>query len=59
MFLPFDMHFVKRRLRDKDAALFKQLRHLPEEESQQQGADMRPVHIGIRHQDNLSIATFG
>jgi hypothetical protein len=33
-----------------------QLRHLPEEEGQQQRADMGAVHVGIGHDDDLVVA---
>ncbi|MPL85446.1 hypothetical protein SDC9_31414 [bioreactor metagenome] len=48
--------FVERRLRDVEIAVLDQLGHLPEEEGQQQGADMGAVDVGIRHDDDLVIA---
>ena len=30
--------------------------HVPEEERQQQGADVGAVHVGVRHQDDLVVA---
>ena len=30
--------------------------HVPEEEGQQQGTDVRPVNIGVRHNDDAVIA---
>jgi hypothetical protein len=37
-------------------AALDQLRHLPEEEGQQQGADMGAVHVGVGHDDDLVVA---
>ena len=50
------LDFVERRLRDEDAALFEQHRHLAVEEGQQQRADVRTIHIGIGHDDDTVIA---
>jgi hypothetical protein len=50
--------FVKRRLRDVEMAVFDQLRHLAEEERQQKRPDMRAVHVGIGHDDDLVVAQF-
>ena len=36
-----------------------QLRHVPEEEGQQQRPDVRSVDIGIGHQDQLAVAQLG
>ena len=47
---------VERRLGDIDEALLHQLRHLPVEERQQQRADVRAVHVGIGHDDDLVVA---
>ena len=47
---------VERRLRDVDEALLHQLRHLAVEKRQQQRADVRAVHVGIGHDDDLVIA---
>eukprot|EP01035_Chromulina_nebulosa_P014895 gene14895-19708_t len=49
-------HLVERRLRDVEEAALDQRRHLPEEEGQQQGADMRAVDVGVGHHDDLVIA---
>ena len=49
-------HFVERRLRDVEMAALDDLRHLPVEEGQQQGADMGAVHVGVRHDDDLVVA---
>ena len=50
------LHLVERRLGDEEMASLDQLRHLPEEEGQQQGADMRAVDVGVGHDDDLVIA---
>ena len=47
---------VERRLRDIDVAALDQLRHLPIEERQQQRANMRPIDIGIGHDDDAVVA---
>ena len=36
-----------------------QLRHLPEEEGQQQRADVRAVDVGVGHQHDAAVAQFG
>ena len=36
-----------------------QLRHMAEEERQQQRADVRSVHVGVGHQDDLAVAQLG
>src|SRR5690625_389838 len=46
----FDL--MQRRLRDMDVAALDQLRHLPIKEGQQQGADVRTVHVGVGHDDD-------
>ena len=48
--------FVERRLRDVEVAALDQLRHLAEEEGQKQRADMRAVHVGVGHDDDLVVA---
>ena len=48
--------FVQRRLGDVDVAAFDQLGHLAVEEGQEQGADVRTVHIGIGHDDDAVVA---
>ncbi|CAM5290421.1 hypothetical protein RLIN73S_04688 [Rhodanobacter lindaniclasticus] len=50
------LHLVQRRQADVDVAALDQLRHLPVEEGQQQGADMRAVDIRVSHQDDAVIA---
>ena len=49
---------VKRRLRDVNEALLHKLRHLAVEKGQQQGADVRTIHIGVRHDDDFVVAQF-
>ena len=49
------VHTVQGRLRDVDVALLHHLLILPEEEGQQQGADVGAVHVGIGHDDDLVI----
>ena len=48
-------HHIQRRLGDIDLALADELGHLPEEKSQQQRADVRTVHIRIRHDHDASV----
>ena len=50
---------IERRLRDVDVAALDELLHVAEEEGQQQGADVRAVHVGIGHQDDFAVAQFG
>ena len=47
---------VKRRLRNIHKTLLYQLRHLAVKECQQQRADVRTVHIGVRHDDDFVVA---
>ena len=47
---------VERRHGDIDMPLVDQLRHEPVEQGEEQGGDMGPVHIRIRHDDDLVIA---
>ncbi len=47
---------VKRRLGDVDPAGADQLRHVPEEERQQQRADVAAVDVGVGHDDDLAVA---
>ena len=56
--LPFLM-LIERRLRDVDVAALDQLRHVAEEERQQQRADVRAVDVGVGHQDDLAVAQLG
>ena len=53
------LDLVERRLRDVHVVALDQLRHVPEEERQQQRADVRSVHVGVRHQDDLAVAQLG
>src|SRR5215831_14855882 len=46
----------ERWLRDVDVARLDELRHLPEEEREQERADMGAVDVGVRHDDDLVIA---
>jgi hypothetical protein len=46
------------RLCDEDVTGFDQRRHLPVEERQQQRADMRPVDIGVGHDDHAVVTEF-
>src|SRR6266404_593091 len=48
--------FVERRLGYVEMAAIDQLRHLPVEERQQQGADVGAVDVGVRHDDDLVVA---
>ena len=48
--------FVERRLGDVEVPALDHLRHLPEEEGQQQGADVRAVDVGIGHDDDAMVA---
>ena len=45
----------ERRLSKIDMALFNEIRHKIINKSQHQGGNMRSVHIGIGHNDNLMI----
>ncbi len=53
------LHFEERRLGDIDIPALQQLRHLAEEEGQQQGPDMAPVDVGVGHENDLVIARLG
>ena len=55
-FLATALDAIQRRLRDEHVALVDQVAHLPEEERQQQGADVGAVHVGVGHQDDLVVA---
>ena len=50
--------FVERRLGDVDVAAFDQFGHLAVEEGQEQGADVRAVHVGIGHDDDAVVTQF-
>ena len=49
---------IKRRLGDVDPAAADQFLHVAEEERQQQRADVRAVHVGVGHDDDLAVAAF-
>ncbi len=49
-------HAIERRLRDVDMAAIDELLHVAEEESEQQGTDVRAVDVGVGHQNNFVIA---
>src|SRR6266545_2342308 len=46
----------ERRLRDKEPPCLDDRHHVPEKERQEQGPDVRAVHVGVRHQDHLVVA---
>lgn len=48
--------FVERRLGDVNVAALDQFGHLAVEEGQEQGADVRTVHVGIGHDDDAVVA---
>ena len=50
--------FEQRRLGDEQMSPIDHLAHVPEEESQDEGADVRAVDVGVRHDDDLVIAQF-
>jgi hypothetical protein len=50
------LDLVQRRLRDVDVAALHQFGHLAVEEGQQQGADVRAVHVGVGHDDDAVVA---
>ena len=50
---------VERGLGDEDLALPDQLRHLTEEEGEQEGPDVRAVHVGVGHDDHPAVAELG
>ena len=52
------LDLIERWLRDINVPALHQLTHLAVEESQQQGTDMRAVHVGIGHDDQAVIAQF-
>ena len=49
-------HLVERRLRDEEMAAIDDRAHLPVEEGEQEGADVRAVHVGVGHDDDLVVA---
>ncbi len=54
---PFGL--VQRWLGDVEMAALDQLGHLPEEEGQQQGADMGTIDVGVGHDNDAVIAQLG
>ncbi len=55
----FAFDFEERRFRNINVTGFDQFRHLTVEECQKQSPDVRPVHIGICHDDNAVVTQFG
>src|SRR5665647_1152730 len=47
---------IERRLRDVDVAGLDQRPHVPEEEREDERADVRAVHVGVGHDDDLVVA---
>ena len=58
-FLFFMGDFKERRLRDIDGVGFDQFAHVTEEESEQQGANVSAVHVGVGHDDDFAVTAFG
>ena len=52
-------HLVERRLRDEDASALHELGHLPEEEGEQERADVASVHVCVGHDDDAAVAQLG
>src|SRR3546814_5435795 len=50
------LDLVQRREADVDVAALDQFGHLPVEEGQQQGADVRTVDVGVGHDDDAVVA---
>ena len=50
------LDFVERRLGDVDVAALDEALHLAVEEGEQQRADVRAVHVGVGHDDDLVVA---
>src|SRR5215218_1477045 len=50
------LELVQRRLGDVDVARLDQILHLAEQQGEDQRADVRPVHVGVRHEDHLVVA---
>ena len=50
---------VEGRLRDEEMAVVDQIRHVPVEECQQQGADVGAVDVGVGHDDDPAVAQLG
>jgi len=51
---PLDL--VERRLRDEQVPRVHDLAEVPEEEGEQEGADVLAVHVGVRHDDDPVVA---
>jgi len=51
----FALDEVERGTGDVDVPLADQIGHLPVKEREQQGADMRAVHVGVGHDDDTAI----
>ena len=49
----------ERRLGDVDVVALDQLRHVAEEEGEQQRADVRAVHVGVGHENDFAVADLG
>src|SRR5262245_11935098 len=49
----------ERRLGDEEVTRLDHLHHVAEEEREEEGADVRAVHVGIRHEDDLVVAQLG
>src|SRR4051812_3653947 len=50
------LELVERRLGDVDVAGLDQVLHLAEQQREDQRADVRAVHVGVRHEDHLVVA---
>ncbi len=50
---------VERRLRDEDVSALDQLRHMTEKEGKQKRTDVRTVHVGVGHEDQLAVTQLG
>jgi len=50
---------IERRLRHEHIAALDQLLHVPEEKREQQRANVRTVHVGVGHDDDLVVAQPG
>src|SRR3954471_4690488 len=50
------LELVERRLGDVDVARLDQILHLAEEQREDERADVRAFHVGVRHEDHLVVA---
>ena len=50
------LDLVERRLGNVDVTTLNQLRHLAEEEGQQQGSNVGAVHVRVSHDDDAVVA---